>query len=76
MCIITLSFAMASQNELYEHYAAAAKSVDISIALYNIHARTGEALKTETVDKLSEISNIVGTKDSFDNFTNMLGYIK
>lgn len=73
--IITPSFALASQNELYEHYKAVAEAVDMPIILYNIPARTGNALSPATIGKLSKIPNIVGAKDSSGNFTNILGYI-
>ena len=75
LSIITPSFAMASQNELYDHYKTVAEAVDMPIVLYNIPARTGNALTPATVGKLSKISNIVGAKDSSGNFTNILGYI-
>ena len=39
--IITPSFATASQEELYQHFKAVAKAVDLPILLYNIPARTG-----------------------------------
>lgn len=76
LSIITPSFAAASQNELYEHYKAIAMAVDMPIVLYNIPARTGNALAPSTVAKLSEIDNIVGVKDSSGNFDNMLQYIE
>ncbi|OBR91906.1 4-hydroxy-tetrahydrodipicolinate synthase [Clostridium ragsdalei P11] len=75
LSIITPSFAVASQNELYDHYKTVAQAVDMPIILYNIPARTGNALTPATVGKLSEIPNIVGVKDSSGNFTNILGYI-
>lgn len=75
LSIITPSFAAASQNELYAHYKAVAEAVDMPIVLYNIPARTGNALAPDTVARLSQIENIVGVKDSSGNFTNMLGYI-
>lgn len=76
LSIITPSFAAASQEELYEHYKAVAKAVDMPIVLYNIPARTGNALAPSTVAKLSKIDNIVGAKDSSGNFDNMLQYIE
>lgn len=76
LSIITPSFAAASQNELYEHYSTIAKAVDMPIVLYNIPARTGNALAPATVGKLSKIDNIVGVKDSSGNFDNMLQYIE
>lgn len=76
LSIITPSFALASQNELYEHYEAVAKAVKLPVVLYNIPARTGNALAPATVEKLSHIDNIVGAKDSSGNFDNMLQYIE
>lgn len=76
LSIITPSFAAASQNELYAHYKAVADAVDMPIVLYNIPARTGNALAPATVAKLSKIENIVGAKDSSGNFDNMLQYIE
>lgn len=76
LSIITPSFAAASQNELYEHYKTAAQAVDMPIVLYNIPARTGNALAPATVARLSKIDNIVGAKDSSGSFDNMLQYIE
>lgn len=75
LSIITPSFAAASQDELYAHYKAVAEAVDMPIVLYNIPARTGNALAPATVARLAQIENIVGAKDSSGNFTNILGYI-
>lgn len=76
LSIITPSFAAASQEELYEHYKAVAEEVHVPIVLYNISARTGNALAPDTVKRLSEIEQIVGVKDSSGNFDNMLQYIE
>ena len=75
LSIITPSFAAASQNEIYEHYRTVAEAVDMPIVLYNIPARTGNAIQPATVGKLAQIENIVGAKDSSGNFANILGYI-
>ncbi len=48
----------------------------LPIVLYNIPARTGNALAPATVERLAEIDNIVGAKDSSGNFDNMLQYIE
>ena len=48
LSIVTPSFGAASQQELYDHYAAVARAVDLPILLYNIPARTGNALLPET----------------------------
>lgn len=75
LSIITPSFAAASQDELYAHYKTVAEAVDMPIVLYNIPARTGNALAPATVARLSQIDNIIGAKDSSGNFTTILGYL-
>ena len=76
LSIITPSFAAASQDELIRHYEAVAQAVELPIILYNIPARTGNALAPATVRKLAEVDNIVGAKDSSGNFDNLLQYIE
>ena len=46
------------------------------IVLYNIPARTGNAIAPATVARLAQIDNIIGAKDSSGNFANILGYIE
>lgn len=75
LSIITPSFAAASQEELYVHYKTVAEAVNTPIVLYNIPARTGNALAPATIARLTQIDNIIGAKDSSGNFSNILGYI-
>ncbi len=76
LSIITPSFAVASQKELYDHYKEVAKQVDIPIVLYNIPARTGNRLLPETVAKLAkDVDVIMGVKDSSGDWDNLLAYI-
>jgi len=76
LSIITPSFALASQKELYDHYVEVAKNVDLPIVLYNIPARTGNKLLPETVAKLAkDVPNIMGAKDSSGDWDNLLAYI-
>lgn len=76
LSIITPSFALASQKELYDHYVEVAKNVNIPIVLYNIPARTGNKLLPETVAKLArDVDNIMGAKDSSGDWDNLLAYI-
>lgn len=76
LSIITPSFAVASQKELYDHYAEVARHVDLPIVLYNIPARTGNKLLPETVAKLAkDVDNIMGVKDSSGDWDNLLAYI-
>lgn len=76
LSIITPSFAVASQKELYDHYAAVAEAVNLPIVLYNIPARTGNKLLPETVAKLGkDFENIIGAKDSSGDWENLKAYI-
>lgn len=76
LSIITPSFAAASQQELYTHYKTVASEVDMPIILYNIPARTQNRLCPETVERLADIENIVGAKDSSGDWDNLKAYIE
>ena len=77
LSIITPSFALASQKELYDHYVEVAKAVNIPIVLYNIPARTGNKLLPETVAKLAkDVDVILGAKDSSGDRENLKAYIQ
>lgn len=77
LSVITPYFAAASQEELYRHFRAVADAVDMPIVLYNIPARTGNALSPSIVARLAkDAPNIVGAKDSSGSFDNMKQYIE
>ena len=77
LSIITPSFALASQKELYDHYVEVAKHVNIPIVLYNSPARTGNKLLPETVGKLArDVDVIMGAKDSSGDIENLKVYIR
>ena len=77
LSIITPSFALASQKELYDHFVEVAKHVNIPIILYNIPPRTGNKILPETVEKLArDVDVIVGAKDSSGDLDNLMEYIQ
>jgi len=53
-----------SQEGLYQHYKAVAKSISLPVMLYNIPGRTGVNVSPETVARLAEIDNIVALKEA------------
>lgn len=53
-----------TQQGLFEHFQAVARSVNLPIILYNVPGRTGCDLLNDTVVKLSQIDNIVAIKDA------------
>ena len=77
LSIIMPSFAVASQKELYDHYAEVSKHINIPIVLYNIPPRTGNKLLPETVAKLArDVDVIMGAKDSSGDIDNLKAYIR
>ena len=52
-----------TQEGLYQHYRAIARSVDLPLLLYNIPSRTGVNILPETVARLTAFRNIVGIKE-------------
>jgi 4-hydroxy-tetrahydrodipicolinate synthase len=53
-----------NQEGLFRHFEAVARSTKLPILLYNVPARTGCDLLTDTVVRLAEFDNIVGIKDA------------
>ncbi|HKU94109.1 MAG TPA: 4-hydroxy-tetrahydrodipicolinate synthase [Vineibacter sp.] len=52
-----------SQEGLFRHFATLARDTDKPIMIYNIPYRTGVNMSTETMLRLAELPNIIGTKD-------------
>ena len=53
-----------SQEGIYQHYMAIAKACPVPVLLYNIPARTGANISTETTLRLSKHPNIIGIKEA------------
>ncbi|MCR6632028.1 MAG: 4-hydroxy-tetrahydrodipicolinate synthase [Magnetospirillum sp.] len=53
-----------TQEGLYRHFEAIAKSVDIPIIVYNIPGRSVVNISVETFQRLAKLPNIVGVKDA------------
>jgi 4-hydroxy-tetrahydrodipicolinate synthase len=56
-----------SQEGLFRHFEAIARSTRLPIILYNVPTRTACDLLTETVVRLADIDNIIGIKDATGN---------
>jgi len=56
-----------SQEGLFRHFEAVAKSTKLPVILYNVPTRTACDLLTETVVRLAAIDNVVGIKDATGN---------
>lgn len=62
--LVTPAYNKPTQEGLYMHFKAVADSVPIPQILYNVPGRTACDLSPSTVNKLADISNIIGIKDA------------
>lgn len=60
---VTPYYNKASQEGLYQHFAATAQAVNLPIILYNVPSRTNCNINPTTYQRLAEFENIVGTKE-------------
>ena len=60
-----------TQEGLYQHYSAIARSTRLPMVLYNVPGRCGTNLESATVGRLAEIENIVGIKEASGNISQM-----
>jgi 4-hydroxy-tetrahydrodipicolinate synthase len=67
--VLTPMFISPNDDELYNHYLKIADAVDIPLSLYNNPERTGVNLSPALVEKLARHPNIIGIKNTSDNFT-------
>ena len=56
-----------TREGLYRHFKAVAEAVPVPQILYNVPGRTAVDMQVDTVDRLADISNIVGIKDATGN---------
>lgn len=76
LSVINPFFVNITDDELSNHYKTISKSVDLPIVLYNIPKNTGKNISADVVEELSQISNIIGIKDSSGDINNIKGYIE
>jgi len=62
--LVTPYYNKPPQEGLYQFHKKIAESVDIPQILYNVPGRTAVDMLPETVNRLSEVDNIVGLKDA------------
>lgn len=62
--VVTPYYNKPTQEGLYQHFAAVAKSSPLPIILYNVPGRTGCDLHNDTVARLADMPNIIGLKDA------------
>ncbi|MEW6347660.1 MAG: 4-hydroxy-tetrahydrodipicolinate synthase [Thermodesulfobacteriota bacterium] len=65
-----------TQEGLYQHFKAVADAVDIPIIPYNIQGRTAINIENATMQRISQIPNIVGVKEASGNILQMSEVIR
>jgi 4-hydroxy-tetrahydrodipicolinate synthase len=76
LSVLTPYFIGLTQNELYNHFATIAASTGLPVILYDNAPKTHLTIKPATVERLADIPNIVGIKDSTGDMTNTADIIK
>lgn len=74
--VLTPMFMNPSQEELYQHYKVISENTSLPILLYNNLPKTGVTITPATAERLADIPNIVGIKDSSGDFTLTGEYIR
>jgi len=69
LLVVTPYYNKATPDGLKAHYQSIASAVDIPIILYNVPSRTGVDIPVSVYKELSEIKNIVGTKEAGTDIT-------
>lgn len=66
-----------SQEGIYQHYAAIAKSTEKNIILYNVPGRTNSNVSAATTIRLANnFANIIGTKEASGNMVQCMHLVK
>jgi len=74
--VLTPYFVSQTQEELKAYYRKVAGSTDLPVIVYNNPPKTNVAVSPETIAELAEIPNIAAVKDSSQNFTNSLEFLR
>lgn len=75
LSVVTPYFFKLRAIDLYNYYKQIAESVNIPIILYNIPGNTQNSIAPEVLDKLAEIDNVAGIKDSSGNVETINAYL-
>jgi len=69
-------YSLPTDDELFEHYRAVDKAINIPIMLYNYPARTGVDLTPKLIQRLAELDNVQYVKESSGDITRISEIIR
>lgn len=72
VAVVTPYYWNLSDEEMYDHFAQVARSVDIPIIIYNIPMTTGQNISPSLIARLAKsLPNIIGIKDTVDSISHI-----
>jgi 4-hydroxy-tetrahydrodipicolinate synthase len=74
--VLTPYFVTLTARELEEHYRRIAGETGLPVLLYGNPDRTGNRLSVATVERLAQIENVAGMKDSSGDMTLLAEYVR
>jgi 4-hydroxy-tetrahydrodipicolinate synthase len=74
--ILPPMFLSPNDEELYRHFKAVADATDLPVLLYNNPDRMRAGISADLLERLADIPNIVGAKDSSGDLTLTAEYIR
>lgn len=74
--VLTPMFISPNDDELYTHFSTIAAAEDMPVVVYNNPERTGVNMSAALIERLADVDNIVGAKDSSGDMTLTSEYIR
>lgn len=74
--IVTPYYNRPTQEGIFRHFAQIAERTGFPICVYNMPARTGQNIQTETLQRLAAIPHIIGVKESSGSFSQLSDVIE
>lgn len=68
-------YSLPGQNEVVAYFKEVAAATELPIVMYNFPARIGIQIELESVYELAKVRNIVGIKESSDNFSRVVAMV-
>jgi 4-hydroxy-tetrahydrodipicolinate synthase len=65
-----------TQEGLFLHFQAIARSVDLPVIVYNVPGRTSSNIEAATIFRLSEIANVTGVKEASGNMAQIMEILR